>query len=261
MRHMIVTSIAIAVFAIAAPALADWDPGDGHKMHFPQLPNPNGWDIEISSYPNPAPPQHECADDWQCSESGPVKDIHFWYSVQQDGLTVIDHVLVTIYDDDRTGQFSKPGNQLWQRQFDLVNDDFTVVYDAGQGLQGFADPQQPDWQPNNHQFYHQLNIPEIDNPFEQVEGEIYWLGLDVWWDPIPQEPVGWKTSLDHFEDAAVYRDLSGAWQPLDPAINPTLDPSIQEQLDFAFVITPEPGTMALLGMGGLLGLRRRRRTS
>ena len=45
-----VLNISIAVLLLAgATDLADWDPGDGHKMHFPQLSDANGWDIEMVS--------------------------------------------------------------------------------------------------------------------------------------------------------------------------------------------------------------------
>ncbi len=37
---------AIAALGLALPALADWDPSDGHKMHYPQLPDPVGWDVK-----------------------------------------------------------------------------------------------------------------------------------------------------------------------------------------------------------------------
>ena len=39
---------------LAGPAFADWLPGDGHKMHFPQLPDEDGWDVK-SSHLIPAP--------------------------------------------------------------------------------------------------------------------------------------------------------------------------------------------------------------
>ena len=55
---------------IAVPALADWDIGDGHKMHYPQLPDPNGWDVNLTG--------NKVFDDWRCGGSGPVDDIHFW---------------------------------------------------------------------------------------------------------------------------------------------------------------------------------------
>jgi hypothetical protein len=38
-------------------------------------------------------------------------------------------------------------------------------------------------------------------------------------------------------------------------------PWLGESVDFAFVVTPEPGTVVLLGLGGLSVLRRRRRAS
>jgi hypothetical protein len=42
-------------------------------MHFPQLPDSTGWDVKASG--------GIClADDWQCSETGYVGDIHFWGS-------------------------------------------------------------------------------------------------------------------------------------------------------------------------------------
>ena len=47
------------------------------KMHFPQLPDPNGWDVKADG--------GLClADDWQCDGTGPVRDIHFWGSWKGD---------------------------------------------------------------------------------------------------------------------------------------------------------------------------------
>lgn len=244
MNRFISALIAVTVVLafLAAPAAADWYLGDGHKMHYPQLPDPTGWDVEISSYNN----QHELADDWKCSSSGPVSDIHFWYSAAFDAPTVINYVAASIYSDDRSdANYSKPGDLLWSQTFD----DFSVIHNYGSGPQGFADPQQPEtWLTGieNHFQYHQINITSIADPFIQEEGTIYWLGLYVWWDGGAQEPVGWKTSKDHFEDIAVFRDgTDGAWLPLD------VNYGAPEPLSLAFVITPEPGTFVLLAMAGL----------
>jgi hypothetical protein len=136
-----------------------------------------------------------------------------------------------------------------------------VIAPYGTGLQGFADPQYPEtWisGTQNHQTYNQINIANIADPFPQEEGTMYWLGIYVYWYAVPQAPVGWKTSQDHYADAAVFRDLTTKdWVPLIPQNGPP------ERLDFAFVITPEPSTFVLLGIGavGLLGYgwRRRRR--
>jgi hypothetical protein len=63
------------MLAFGAPAQAHWVPADGHKMHFPQLPDSAGWDV------NQTPVEFMClADDWMCSETGKVTDIHVWGS-------------------------------------------------------------------------------------------------------------------------------------------------------------------------------------
>ena len=33
---------------ISLIAFSDWEPDDGHKMHYPQLPNELGWDVNAS---------------------------------------------------------------------------------------------------------------------------------------------------------------------------------------------------------------------
>ena len=240
--------LGLAVIVLPQAAQADWYAGEPHKMHYPQMPDPNGWDIEILTF------QHEVADDWQCSGSGPVSDIHFWTSWAKDKVGQIDRVIATIYGNisqSEEQRISRPGDELWTGTFYRDLNQFKVIDPYGSGLQGFSDPQQPVWTPQDHQQYQQINIENIPDAFNQVKGEIYWLGLYVEWEGT-QSPVGWKTSQDHFMDVAVYKDLLGAWVPLyAPPETP---------LDMAFVITPEPATMALVGLGvaGILARWRRK---
>ncbi len=261
---------AVAAIALPPPAAGDWNEGDPHKMHFPQLPDPDGWDIEFVSSGN------KIGDDWQCSQSGPVSDIHIWLSWAEDNFVTqptapedlgrIDRVGVEIYDNVPAGQgteYSHPGTLKWNRVFDKPQ--FTRRL-AGQGPQGFYAPQINSFTPDDHVFYEQLNIPVIDDPFDQVAGEIYWLVMWIEWDEVSQSPGGWKTadtSLypqpftgSHYEDDAVWWDDlgggQGAWIPLE-------DPLLQGvSLDLAFVITPEPASVALLAIGGIALLARRR---
>jgi len=226
-KGQLILMAVIMVLVSIGVANADWNEGDPYKMHYPQLPDPIGWDIEIAS----TDLQHEIADDWRCTETGYVSDIHFWTSWYRDAIGVIESIEVRIYSDDRTGIYSKPGNLLWSQVFD--SSQFSVrVY--GDGPQGWADPQPPQWagwEPENHFIYEQVNITRIQEPFIQEEGTIYWLGIHVWWEGT-QASTGWKTTDAVFEDTSVYRDYSGIWQPL---IAPD-----GTNLDLAFVITGEP---------------------
>ncbi len=251
---LIFAMTALAVDYSAAPALADWYPGDGHKMHFPQLPDPNGWDLEIVSW------SHETADDWQCSQTGPVSDIHFWTSWEDDMVGTIQWIGVNIYenipdpDPGNPTTYSQPGDLLWSNVFE--QDEFSVVSPYGYGDQGFYSPLDGSWQEHDHQEYQQINIENIDDvldPFVQQQDEIYWLGLWASWEGT-QHPVGWKTSLDYFEDRAVWWD----YQAVPPMWHPLNDPVYGTRLDMAFVITPEPAALSLLVLGGLLVIRRRR---
>jgi len=44
MKRLMITSLCV-LFANSI-AFADWAPGDPHKMHFPQEPDPYGWDVD-----------------------------------------------------------------------------------------------------------------------------------------------------------------------------------------------------------------------
>ncbi len=239
---MRITIALAAVGLLVAPVLADWDPNDPFKMHFPQMPDPYGWDVDVTF-------ANLLADDWQCSASGLVDDVHFWYSWWQDQVGVISMIHASIHadipDPDGSGPaFSMPGAVLWQRNF-YPNEFVTRWYGSGdQGFLGFGEPQQHD-----HVNYYQCNIVDIPDPFYQTAGTIYWLDLSIVINDPVGTHIGWKTSLDHWNDDAVRWGANG-WEEL-------LDPYTGASLDLAFVITPEPTSLLVLGVGALLLLRRR----
>jgi hypothetical protein len=117
----------------------------------------------------------------------------------------------------------------------------------------------------NHNVIYQGNLTNIAEPFIQQQGEIYWLVADIDMAEGETAGLGWKTAdLGQYPDAytgsifmdgAVYDVGSvGNWMPL-------MDPS-GAPMDLAFVITPEPATMALMGIGlAVLVARRRSRKS
>jgi hypothetical protein len=222
----IVFVIALTLCA-SLTAYGDWQPSDGHKMHFPQFPDPCGWDIDLRPF--------QLADDWQCTKTGDVNDIHFWISWKGDLLTQILNIQVNIYSNDPNVP-SKPATQLWSRP---AYYDFTIKPIDPNGSEGYWIPTGPNSQTlsyNDHNHYYQINMKNIQNPFHQVEGQIYWLSLRITAQQVsdPNKRVGWKTSLNHFMDAAVAKyGTSPGWKPL-------YEPNSTTPIDFSFVITGGP---------------------
>jgi len=238
-----ISIVFIVVGYLSGVAAADWAVGDPYKMHYPQLPDPNGWDVGWC--------HTRLADDFQCTESGPISDVHLWVSVQQDDPNVlITNIHLSIHANipcDPNTTYSHPGAILWER--DILPYQFTMLQ-AGQGDQGWDAPWLPYWLQHDHQYFHQINITDISDPFVQEKDTIYW--LDVQGSVAENSAaVGWKTSQNHWSDDAVYLE-GGNWARL-------IDPVTGQSLDMAFVITPEPATLSLLGLGGLALLRRKRK--
>lgn len=262
----LITSLCV-LFA-GSIAFADWDPGDGHKMHFPQLPDPLGWDVAFSS---PGVANGTLADDWQCSQTGPVDDIHFWISVRDSGPSIIPPVLqpfrVLIREDVPAGtipgiDYSTPGNILWTKNVDPTDPSYNIRW-YGSGDQGWYDPWTGVANPSDHTEFFQINLTGLDTAadpaFVQTAGTIYWLEVGM----LDAYDIGWKTADlnsypppftgQHFMDDAVYSTAAGPKELYYPNTTPP------ESLDLAFVITPEPATIALLGLGSLTLLRRKRK--
>ena len=182
-----------------------WD----HKMHFPQLPDEIGWDVN-ATFPK------TLADDWECSQTGWVTDIHFWGSWRQDQvMTPMPWFILSIHDNipaSADTPWSRPGQELWHWEGEIMGTPFDPPT-----YEGWYDPNTGEWFCNDHTSYWRYDFfvaqawPEADS-FFQYEGQIYWLNVSaVIEDTFYQ--WGWKNSRDHFMDDAVYTDFApdGPW--------------------------------------------------
>jgi len=221
--------VSAAMIFCALNVLADWDIGGPFKMHFPQLPDPIGWDVNVSDY--------TLADDFLCTGDGPVKKVHFWISWTNDVEGIITNVHLSFHQDipaavSPTG-YSMPGPLLWEYDFGELDFQYRF-WDIGD--QGWYDPVAGIWRKPDHQNIFQINVVlPVEHPFVQVFDTIYWLDIKL---DVIGGLAGWKTTMDNWNDDAVFElEVFPNWGELRDPIEPSTS------LDLAFVIDPipEPG--------------------
>ena len=211
----------------------DWRPGAPHKMHWPQLPDLGFTGIDI------AVTQTTLADDFRCTATGPIRDIHIWGSFDKDilpkegpdGLTFE----VSIYSDvpATDKQWSRPGGQLWTRTF--KPGEYTVRR-VSNGPEDWYDPAKGLYVSANHRYAFQYNFCIDRDPFTQEEGKIYWLAVRET-SATTNYSFGWKTTTRELrwnDDAVYYQSNSAGWTEM---AYPKGHKYVGASLDLAFVIT------------------------
>ena len=207
MKKLIVLAV---ILSLAIPAAADWNIEDPAK--WVQLPDlmPTGMDVNTSA------PYYILADDFLCTETGPITDVHIWGSWYHDYLPFdwnaygVNFVL-SIHEDVPAGvgglEYSRPGEVLWLGFFDGAAGEFQArIWEEGIDEGWFEPPQGYEF-PGDHvcwQYNFFIDAAEAfiqegtpDNPV------VYWLDVQAY--PHDQTAwFGWKTSLDHWNDDAVY---------------------------------------------------------
>jgi hypothetical protein len=192
---------------------------------------------------------HLLADDFQCTASGPITDIHIWGSFLGDNLPEVGPGGLTfdlsIWSDVPVGPgnpvpFSHPGQKLWQMTFTPGQ------YAAGHILQvvpgeWWHDPGTPNWLPNADQNIYQFDFyPPKGQAFVQQEGTIYWLAVKYRYQGSSQwtGQFGWKTTPDSWNDDACYQNPASpvGWTDL---IYQQPHPWAPDSLNLAFALSGE----------------------
>ena len=255
---------------VAAPVQADWDPSMPTKwVQHPDLET--GMDVNATYLESAAGPTSVwpfvkiLADDFPCTTTGPITDIHIWGSWLHDRINDNTTFKLSIHDDvpATDTHYSHPGEERWSHFFDPGSYVARPV-PSGTATEMFYEPNTDEiigydtqvWQYN-------FLIPESEAFVQEgssTNKKVYWLDVQaiVPADPgIVPEVFGWKTSREHWNDDATYADNES---PGGPVISEWMElryPSGSqypgESIDLAFAITtvPEPSSCMLLVMASL----------
>jgi hypothetical protein len=248
MARRLIPVLLVALLALAWGASADWDPSMPAK--WVQMPDEtsNGIDVD-ANYRVDATYHYILADDFECTETGPIKQIHIWGSWLSDFLPWGDADSVRfmlsfhadIPDSESPTGYSMPGDVLWHRAFAPGEFTSRVWLDgvpegwmSGSSLY-FGNADSTIWQYN---FY----VPDGDEFWQQGtpdEPIVYWLDVQAF--PFEEDAsFGWKTSIDHWNDDAVWGNgvepYFGPWYELSYFSGHEL---YGQPLDLAFVIAGE----------------------
>ena len=181
------------------------------------------------------------ADDFICTNSGPITDIHIWGSwvsnfVDANSLTFT----LGIYDDapvNATNNYSHPGNLKWQETFGPGQYGENPYLT---GSESFLDPGPPAIIGTDNQAWSYCFYPT--NPFVQIgtntAPKIYWLAVYA---SLPATATGfkygWKTTFFWQNDVSVHAPWPGSLPPSGGGWVPTTQTTAGGPLDLAFSLT------------------------
>lgn len=213
------------------------------KPKWVQLP-----DLDVTGIDIMATVPYILADDFECNETTLITEITVWGSWNDDVLPENDagnvEFTLSIHRDipvSEQNPYSKPGVVDWYRTF--YPGEFTVVIERDQIDEGWMRPDDPGSYifPGDHICWkYTFQIPPEKAFCQQgtlEEPIVYWLDVQA----MPLGPdmteFGWKTSLDHWNDDAVwgmgFEPYTGFWEEL---IYPPQHDMAGQSIDLAFAI-------------------------
>ncbi len=242
MRSPFILVVAGVACVIAGSAQADWLPG----LPFKWVQEPDlsflGMDVDATA-------PVVLADDFECTVTGPITDIHVWGSWLQDilplgGAEDVTFTLTLRADIpawESPSGYSMPGGVLWTATF--APGQFTVLQWADNLEEGWYDPSTGNYLPIGDTVCWQYNFNITEDPFVQqgtpAAPVVYWLEVQA----VPLDPeatFGWKTSLDPWNDSAVWAlGAPGGPGPWNELLYPPFHPFADIPIDLAFVINGE----------------------
>ncbi len=202
----------------ASPAIlaadCDWQPGQSHKMHWPQLPDltSTGTDVSLSSA--------ALADDFLCTASGPIRNIHIWASflgdnVPKEGPANLTLELSLYANIPSEGpKWGQPGELLWSQSFSPGQYTVQTVHN---GPEDWYDPSTGLYLSDHQRQAYQYDFCVQDEPFVQQEGTTYWLAVSVT-ELSPNYALGWKTTSLQWQwnnSAVSLAQDQVNWTPMD----------------------------------------------
>ncbi len=215
-------------------------------------------DLEMTGMDVNATYPQVLADDWQCNEEGLVTDIHIWGSWKDDYLPFADPTTgepgetntggdpmavvftLSLHSNTPVGPqgWSEPNEWLWGRKF--YPGEFTVEPWNTEYEDWYCPCSVPPiYLKANHLMCWKYNFYLKPGEFHQEPGTIYWLNVQAH----PNDPCavfGWKTSVDHWMDDAVWgvgeEPQIDVWTEM---LYPPLHQFAGTSIDLAFEITGE----------------------
>jgi hypothetical protein len=240
-------SVSVIFLCATLPASAQVQCVDTNVVKYLQPPNLAGLDV-LNSGP------WVLADDFICTNTGPISDIHIWGSWLNDNHGTITNFWLGIYDDVPVGgnnTNSHPGNLLWSESFP-VGQFAESIWSASQEL--FLDPGPPAIIGTDTNAWYYCFYPT--NPFTQsgssAAPKTYWIAVyaqvpTVVGAPTPQ--YGWKTTSGVQHDTSVHTP----WPGFLPGSNTTWVPTTyqpppggpMQPVDLAFKLETPTNTPTL----------------